>query len=100
HVIVERDVDAYSNPPIAGGRRAGDKNRVRFSPTMKMSTYLVAFVVGHLASTETVDVDGVPLQVVFTPGKRDLADFALTVGAFSLRFFTEYFNIPYPGEKV
>jgi puromycin-sensitive aminopeptidase len=99
-LIVERDVDAYSNSPIVEVQRVGDKNRVRFSPTMKMSTYLVAFVVGHLASTEPVDVDGVPLQVVFTPGKRDLADFALTVGAFALRFFTEYFNIPYPGEKV
>jgi puromycin-sensitive aminopeptidase len=29
-----------------------------------------------------------------------LADFALAIGAFSLRFFTEYFGIAYPGEKV
>ena len=78
----------------------GNKRRVRFSPTMKMSTYLVAFIVGNLETTETVDVDGVPLRVVFTPGKRDLADFALEVGAFALRFFTDYFDIPYPGEKV
>ncbi|HXB38228.1 MAG TPA: M1 family aminopeptidase, partial [Acidimicrobiales bacterium] len=41
-----------------------------------------------------------PLRVVCTPGKLPLADFALEVGAFALRFFTEYFNIPYPGEKV
>ena len=34
-----------------------------------MSTYLVAFVVGKLETTETVDVDGVPLRVVCTPGK-------------------------------
>ena len=34
------------------------------------------------------------------PGKLPLADFALEVGAFALRFFTEYFNIPYPGDKV
>jgi puromycin-sensitive aminopeptidase len=50
--------------------------------------------------TEPVDVDGVPLRVVCTPGKLRLADFALEVGAFALRFFTEYFNIPYPGDKV
>ena len=67
---------------------------------MKMSTYLVAFVVGKLEMTETVDVDGVPLRVVCTPGKLPLAGFALEVGAFALRFFTEYFNIPYPGDKV
>jgi puromycin-sensitive aminopeptidase len=45
-------------------------------------------------------VDGVPLRVVCTPGKLPLAEFALEVGAFALRFFTEYFNIPYPGDKV
>ncbi|HEX3794408.1 MAG TPA: M1 family aminopeptidase [Acidimicrobiales bacterium] len=99
-LIIERDVDAYSNSPIVSVERIGEKNRVRFSPTMKMSTYLVAFIVGKLETTETVDVDGVPLRVVFPPGKRGLADFALAIGAFSLRFFTEYFNIPYPGEKV
>ncbi len=99
-LIVERDVDAFSNSPVADVQRAGDKNRVHFSPTMKMSTYLVAFIVGRLETTKTVDVDGVPLQVVFTPGKRGLADFALDVGAFSLRFFTDYFGIPYAGEKV
>jgi puromycin-sensitive aminopeptidase len=99
-LIVERDVDAFSNSPILNVQRVGKKNRVHFAPTMKMSTYLVAFVVGKLETTDTVDVDGVPLRVVFTPGKRALADFALTVGAFSLRFFTAYFDLPYPGDKV
>jgi puromycin-sensitive aminopeptidase len=99
-LIVDRDAEAFSNSPIVETRRVDDKNRVRFSPTMKMSTYLVAFIVGQLETTQTVDVDGVPLRVVFPPGKRGLADFALSVGAFALRFFTEYFNIPYPGEKV
>jgi puromycin-sensitive aminopeptidase len=99
-LTVDRDVDAYSNSPIVDIKRVGDKNVVRFSPTMKMSTYLVAFIVGELEATDTVDVDGVPLRVVFTPGKRRLADFALAIGAFALRFFSEYFDIPYPGEKV
>jgi puromycin-sensitive aminopeptidase len=99
-LIVDPDVEAFSNSPVVAVEDAGGKRRVRFSPTMKMSTYLVAFVIGKLETTETVDVDGVPLRVVFTPGKRGLADFALEVGAFALRFFTDYFNIPYPGDKV
>ncbi|HUE07671.1 MAG TPA: M1 family metallopeptidase, partial [Acidimicrobiales bacterium] len=99
-LIVEPDVDAISNSPVVGVDPVGDKRRIRFSPTMKMSTYLVAFVVGKLEFSETVDVDGVPLRVVCTPGKVGLADFALEVGAFALRFFADYFNIPYPGEKV
>ena len=99
-LVVEPGVDAISNSPAVGTDDVGGKRRIRFSPTMKMSTYLVAFVFGKLETTETVDVDGVPLRVVCTPGKLPLAEFALEVGAFALRFFTEYFNIPYPGEKV
>jgi puromycin-sensitive aminopeptidase len=99
-LIVEPDLDAISNSPVVAVEEVGPKRRVRFSPTMKMSTYLVAFVVGKLETTETVDVDGVPLRVVCTPGKRALGEYALEVGAFALRFFTDYFNIPYPGDKV
>ncbi|HEX4127166.1 MAG TPA: M1 family metallopeptidase [Acidimicrobiales bacterium] len=99
-LIVGPDVDAISNSPVVAVDQVEHKRRIRFAPTMKMSTYLVAFVVGKLEMTETVDVDGVPLRVVCTPGKLPLADFALEVGAFALQFFTEYFNIPYPGDKV
>jgi puromycin-sensitive aminopeptidase len=99
-LVVDQDLEAFSNSPIAETVVVEDKRRIRFAPTMKMSTYLVAFVVGRLETTETVDVDGVPLRVVFTPGKRALADFALEIGAFALRFYTDYFNIPYPGDKV
>ena len=99
-LTVDADVEAISNSPVVADEPMGDKRRIRFSPTMKMSTYLVAFVIGQLESTETVDVDGVPLRVVTTPGKSALGTYALEVGAFALRFFTEYFDIPYPGEKV
>ena len=66
-----------------------------------MSTYLVAFVVGPLEATEPVDVDGMPLRVVHTPGPRPpRATFALEAGAFALRYFTDYYGIPYPGDKL
>ena len=81
--------------PEPGGRK-----RVHFGPTMVMSTYLVAFVVGPLGHTDPVDVDGVPLRVVHPLGKGHLTEFALEVGAHALRFFTEYFGIAYPGDKV
>ena len=50
-------------------RAATAARRVRFAPTMVMSTYLVAFVVGPLEATDPVDVDGVPVRVVHAPGK-------------------------------
>jgi puromycin-sensitive aminopeptidase len=84
-----------SREPVENGRV-----RVRFDDTMAMSTYLVAFVVGPLEATDPVDVDGVPLRIVYRPGKDDLTAFASEVGAFSLRFFADYYGIPYPDKKM
>ena len=33
------------------------------------------------------------------PGKAHLTQFALDVGSFAIRFFADYYGIPYPGEK-
>jgi puromycin-sensitive aminopeptidase len=105
-LVVSEDLAAYSNGPIveeapepaSGG--SAPARRIRFAPTMPMSTYLVAFIVGPLEATEPVDVDGVPLRVVHPPGKAHLAPYALEVGAHTLRFFTDYFGIPYPADKL
>jgi len=100
-LVVDDGLNAYSNSPVVEETvRSDGKRVVRFSPTMVMSTYLVAFVIGPLEHTDPVDVDGVPLRVVHPLGKGHLTAFALDVGAHALRFFSDYFGIPYPGEKV
>ena len=98
---VADDLLAISNGPELSREDLGDGVvRVRFADTMPMSTYLVAFVVGPMETTGPVDVDGVPLRIVHRPGQADLAEFALEVGAFALRFFADYYGIAYPGDKV
>ena len=100
-LVVEEGVVALSNTPEVGREPSGDRKvAVRFDDTIHMSTYLVAWVVGPLELTEAVDVDGVPLRVAHVPGKGHLVDFAVESGAFSLRFFTDYYGIPYPEKKV
>ena len=100
-LVVEEGLVALSNTPEVGREAAGDRKvAVRFDDTIPMSTYLVAWVVGPLELTEAVDVDGVPLRVAHVPGKGHLVDFAIEAGAFSLRFFTDYYGIPYPEKKV
>ncbi|MGH9170825.1 MAG: M1 family metallopeptidase [Acidimicrobiales bacterium] len=92
---------AFSNSAQMSERALEDGRReVAFSPTMRMSTYLVACVVGPFEVTPVRDVDGVPLRVVYRAGKQHLTTFALDVGEFALRTFKEYFAIPYPGDKV
>ncbi|HEY8080610.1 MAG TPA: M1 family metallopeptidase, partial [Acidimicrobiales bacterium] len=100
-LVVPQGLEAYSNAPVASESTLDDGRReLAFRPTMSMSTYLVAFVVGPFVASDVVDVDGVPLSVVCAPGKEHLTDFALDIGAFSLRFFADYFGIAYPGEKL
>ena len=102
-LVVDHDHLAISN--AAEIERMPDPHRpgrdiVRFADTMRMSTYLVAFVIGPLEATDPVDVDGTPLRVVFPRGKGHLTGHALEVGAFCLRFFADYYDIPYPGDKL
>ena len=100
-LIVEAGHMAIANGPEIGRTTLDNgKVEVRFATTMKMSTYIVAFVVGELEASETIDVDGVPLRVIHAPGKGDLTAFALEVGAFCLRYFADYYGVPYPGQKM
>ncbi|HEX9968923.1 MAG TPA: M1 family metallopeptidase, partial [Acidimicrobiales bacterium] len=100
-LIVDDGLLAVSNGPVVEDEDLGNgKRQVRFGDTMPMSTYLVALVVGPLVATSAVDVDGTPVRVVCVPGKDHLAEFSLEVAAHSLRYFTRYFDIPYPAEKL
>jgi puromycin-sensitive aminopeptidase len=100
-LIVEDGLFAISNgPEIERSSEGEGRVRVRFADTMPMSTYLAAFVVGPLAATDPVDVDGVPLRVVAEPDRMHLTSYALEVGAFCLRFFSDYYGIAYPDRKV
>ncbi|MDX2378571.1 MAG: M1 family aminopeptidase [Acidimicrobiia bacterium] len=97
---VEDGLTAISNGPEVERAVVDGRTIIRFADTMKMSSYLVAFIVGRLEMTDPVEVNGTPLRVVHVPGKRHLTDFGLDVGAFALRWFEEYYGIPYPGDKV
>ena len=100
-LVINEGLAAFSNSAEESRQpRPDGKVAVRFSDTMRMSTYLVAFVVGPLEVTAPVDVDGVPLRVVHVPGRGDMTAFALEIGAHALRFFSRWFDIPYPGSKL
>ncbi|MCH8103075.1 MAG: M1 family metallopeptidase [Chloroflexi bacterium] len=100
-LIVPQGEFAVSNGPETSSETREDGKRVvAFADTMKMSTYLVAFIVGPFEATDPVDVDGVPLRIVHPIGKGHLAAYALEVGEFCLRHFSKYYDIPYPDKKV
>jgi len=69
---------------------------VEFAPTPKMSTYLLAFIVGEFEYIEGRTKDDVLVRVFTTPGKKDQAKFALDVAIKTLEFYNNYFDIDYP----
>jgi puromycin-sensitive aminopeptidase len=99
-LVVADDLLALSNgPEVAREALPAHKVRVRFGDTIAMSTYLVAWVVGPLEITDPVDAGGVAVRVAHAPGRAHLTQFPLDVGAFAIKFFADYYGIPYPGEK-
>ena len=99
-LVVADGMLAISNGPEMSREALPDgRARVHFAPTIPMSTYLVAWVVGPLVLSEPVDAGGVAVRVAHVPGKEHLTQFALDVGSFAIRFFADYYGIPYPGEK-
>ena len=65
-----------------------------------MSTYLVAFVVGPLEVSDAGRRRRRPAARRARPRPRaPRRRSRIDVGAFALRFFTDYYGIPYPGEK-
>ncbi|MBI4536914.1 MAG: M1 family metallopeptidase [candidate division NC10 bacterium] len=101
-LVVPQDLAAISNTGILREESlpGTGKKAVTFAPTIPMSTYLVALVVGRLSCGAVRMAGRTPIRVWCVPGKERLAGFALDVAAFSLRFFEAYYDIPYPGDKL
>jgi puromycin-sensitive aminopeptidase len=99
-LVIDPALTAVSNTRIVSERQEGGRKVVAFADTIKMSTYLVAFVVGELSATDPVMVGATPLRVWCVPSKTRLAHFARQAGADSLGFFEGYYDLPYPGDKL
>ena len=76
-----------------------EEHTIRFARTPKMSTYLVAFLVGDFQCLSG-ESDGVPIRACATPGKVQLAQFALSGAEFFLHYYDAYFGIKYPMPKL
>ncbi|HSP15228.1 MAG TPA: M1 family metallopeptidase [Thermoanaerobaculia bacterium] len=99
-MIVDRGDTAISNGPIVSDTPAGEgKHALRFGTTKKISTYLVAMLVGDFQCIDGAE-EGVPIRVCSTPGLQQLGHFALGAAQASIRFFNRYYGIPYPFQKL
>ncbi|MBF8300566.1 MAG: pepN 2, partial [Acidobacteria bacterium] len=72
---------------------------VSFATTPKMSTYLVAMIVGDFVCRSGAS-DGTPIRVCSTPDKLALTAFALEAAEQQVAFYNAYFGITYPFGKL
>ena len=75
------------------------KHTVAFATTPKMSTYLVAMIVGDFVCRPGAS-EGTPIRVCSTPDKLGLTQFALDATEQQLAFYNGYFGIKYPFGKL
>ncbi len=76
-----------------------DKHTVTFARTRKMSTYLVAMIVGDFVCRAGTS-DGTPVRICSTPDKESQTAFALEAATQQLAFYNQYFGIKYPFGKL
>ena len=100
-LIVDKGDMAISNTNVISDTSgpAPDKHTVKFATTPKMSTYLVAFLVGDFQCLSGSS-DGVPIRACATPDKVQLGAYALQGAEFFLHFYDTYFGIKYPMPKL
>jgi len=100
-LVIDAGDTAISNGPIVSDTPGpGDgKHTVKFLTTPRMSTYLVAFLVGDFQCTAG-EQDGVAIRVCATPDKVALTAYGVDVAKYVLHYYNDYFGIPYPLKKL
>lgn len=100
-MVIAPGLEACSNTQELS-RTTLDDGRVEFvfAPTMKMSTYLLAFIVGAFEATEPVVVRGTPIRIIVPKGKLHLTEVALDNAVFCFEYLSDYYGIHYPGDKL
>jgi len=75
------------------------KHTVVFARTPKISSYLVAFLVGDFECVSDVS-DGTSIRVCAMPGAAETGRFALSTAQYVLSYYNHYFGIRYPLAKL
>ena len=102
-LIIPKDLIGLSNTEVIYENIQDNIKTIKFAETPIMSTYLLAFFVGESDYTEafaTIGNKQIPVKV-FTPiGESEKGVFARDLCVKVLEFFSEYFDIDYPLNKM
>ena len=99
-LTTETGVTVLSNMPHKSQKTESDRLVTAFETTPRMSTYLLAWVVGELQSVTGATKNDVQVNIWATPAQpASSLRFALDSAIRSIEFYEEYFDTPYPLPK-
>ena len=98
-VITENNLTAISNMPVTSKKKIGKKTLYKFGRTPVMSTYLLYLGVGDLEFLQG-RIGKTQIRIVTTKGKKNLGKLSLGFTKQFLKWYEDYFKIPYPLPKL
>ncbi len=100
-LTTEQNVEVLGNMPIDWQRSENNQLVTAFQTTPRMSTYLLAWVVGELHRKTATTKNNVAVSVWATPAQPAAAlDFPLEVAVRAIEFYEEYYGVAYPLPKA
>ncbi|KAJ3362304.1 hypothetical protein HDU91_003482, partial [Kappamyces sp. JEL0680] len=91
---------AISNMPEKSNRADQTWHYFEFARTVRMSTYLVAFVVSDFEHISAKTDNNVLVSIFTPPGKTNLGQYALDTAILVLEYYQKSFGIDYPLPKL
>ncbi len=88
-----------ANTPVFKTEKSDGQQLISFEPTPRMSTYLLAFVIGQLSYLEKQTKSGVAVRSYATQAQIAHTKFALDIAVKCLDLYNDYFGIEYPLKK-
>ena len=99
-LITRPGITVLGNMPVKYEEENGSSRTTTFEKTPRMSSYLLAFVIGELHKKSARTKSGVEVNVWATPAQNEnTLDFALDIATRSIDFYDEYFGVKYPLPK-
>ena len=99
-LVTRTGITVLGNMPVKSEEENGDSLTTTFEKTPRMSSYLLAFVIGELHKKTARTKSGVEVSVWATPAQNEnTLDFALDIATRSIDFYDEYFGVKYPLPK-
>lgn len=101
HITAEAGLTVLGNTPIANQKSHDNLVTTTFETSPRMSSYLLAFVIGELHNRSTKTSRGTEVKIWASIAQpTNSFEFALDVAKRSIEFFEEYFDMPYPLSKA